>query len=57
MTVRHVTRALSGNVLYHFIADDFTPYATFGVGVMGANADVEHVGLVADDTTTELAWN
>ena len=50
---------LSGNVLYHFRAENFTPYVTFGMGLIGANADVEGIapGLVDDDTVTEFAWN
>lgn len=49
--------SLSANVLYHFTGEDFTPYIVGGVGMMAANADVEDVGLLPDDTSTEFAWN
>jgi opacity protein-like surface antigen len=49
--------SLSGNLLYHFTGEDFTPYVVGGVGVMAANADAEALGVIADDTSTEFAWN
>jgi opacity protein-like surface antigen len=51
---------LSGNVLYHFLQEDFTPYATFGLGWMGASADFEDTDLdlfFDDDTANKFAWN
>lgn len=47
----------SANVLYHFTAEDFTPYVTAGIGVLGVNTDAEETGLISDDTSTEFAWN
>ena len=49
--------AFSGNVLYHFTAQDFTPYATIGLGYMFADTDASSTGLVDDDTAGRLAWN
>lgn len=49
--------SLAANVLYHFTADDFTPYATLGLGMMFADAEVEDTGIVDDDTDSALAWN
>lgn len=50
--------SLAANVLYHFTADDFTPYATIGLGMMFADAEVEDVvDAVDDDTDSALAWN
>ena len=49
--------SLSGNVLYHFLARDVTPYVALGLGVLGADTEAEDTGLVADDTSYELAWN
>lgn len=49
--------SFAANVLYHFTADDFTPYATLGVGYMFANADIEDTGLTDDDTEGAFAWN
>jgi opacity protein-like surface antigen len=49
--------SLAGNVLYHFAADDFTPYATLGIGYMFADTDAEGTGLVGDDTEGAFAWN
>jgi opacity protein-like surface antigen len=49
--------SLSGNVLYNFRGEDFTPYVVGGLGVMSANADAEDLGLTEDDTSTEFAWN
>ena len=47
----------TANVLYHFTAEDFTPYVTAGFGVLGADTDAESTGLISDDTATEFAWN
>lgn len=48
--------SLSGNVLYHFLRANSTPYATFGIGVVGSNPDTS--GLAVDlDSTTGFAWN
>lgn len=47
---------LSANVLYHFTADNFSPYVTGGLGLMGADADIPAT-IDADDSTTEFAWN
>lgn len=47
----------SANVLYHFVAEDFTPYVTGGIGLLGADTDAESTGLIADDTSTGFAWN
>ena len=49
--------SLSANVLYHFVAEDFTPYVTAGFGLLGADTDAEGTGLINDDTSTEFAWN
>jgi len=48
---------LSGNVLYHFVADDFAPYVTAGIGVMNTDAAAESTGLLSDDTSFGFAWN
>jgi opacity protein-like surface antigen len=48
---------LSGNVLYHFIADEFSPYVTAGIGVMNADTEADNSGLIADDTAFSFAWN
>src|SRR5690606_4086153 len=42
--------SLSGNLLYHFLAEDFTPYLAIGLGVLGSHTDAEDLGLVDDDT-------
>ena len=47
----------SANVLYHFLQQDFTPYVTGGIGLLGADTDAESTGLINDDTSTEFAWN
>ena len=49
--------SLAANVLYHFAADDFTPYATLGVGFMFADTDAEATGLTDDETEGAFAWN
>lgn len=49
--------SVSGNVLYHFRADNFTPYIVGGVGMMGADTNAEELGLDVDDTSTKFAWN
>jgi opacity protein-like surface antigen len=49
--------SLSGNVLYHFLARDVTPYVALGLGTLGADTDAEDVFGLEDDTTTELSWN
>jgi opacity protein-like surface antigen len=49
--------SVSGNVLYHFTAENFTPYIVGGVGVMGADTNAEELGLEVDDTDTKFAWN
>lgn len=49
--------SLSANVLYHFTADDFTPYIAGGIGMMTADANAEDLGLIDDDTSSEFAWN
>ena len=51
------TWQLSGNVLYHFLARDVTPYLALGLGVLGADTEAEATGLIADDTDYQLAWN
>jgi opacity protein-like surface antigen len=49
---------LSGSALYHFRPnDDFTPYLAAGLGFATANADLDKVGLVGDDTSTKFVWN
>ena len=48
---------LSGNVLYHFAQPDFTPYVTAGVGVMGADNDIDDLFPDVDADTTAFAWN
>ena len=47
----------SANVLYHFLQQDFTPYVTGGIGLLGADTEAESTGLIGDDTSTEFAWN
>jgi opacity protein-like surface antigen len=50
--------SLSANVLYHFTAETgFTPYVAGGLGVMGADTNVEDLNLTGDDTSTNFAWN
>jgi opacity protein-like surface antigen len=52
--------SLSANVLYHFIgeAENFTPYAVGGLGVLNGDADVENITpLVEDDTSSVFSWN
>ena len=48
---------LSGNVLYHFVARNVTPYATGGLGLLAAHTDAEETGLVDDDTSYEFTVN
>jgi opacity protein-like surface antigen len=52
------TNVLTGNlnVLYHFAADNFAPYATVGLGFGHARADWAPLGL-PDETSTELMLN
>lgn len=49
--------SLSGNVLYHFLARDVRPYVALGLGVLGADTEAEDTGLIADDTSYDMAWN
>jgi opacity protein-like surface antigen len=50
--------SLAANVLYHFTAEDFTPYVTLGLGYMFADAEIEDVTpIVDDDTEGAFAWN
>lgn len=49
---------LSGNVLYHFLGtEQFTPYATAGIGMMNTDAEAEGTDLIEDDTRFGFAWN
>lgn len=48
---------LSANALYHFTTENLSPYLTAGIGVLGADADLEGTGIIDDDTTTDFAWN
>jgi opacity protein-like surface antigen len=49
---------LSGNVLYHFLGtEQFTPYATAGIGTMNTDAEAEGTDLIDDDTRFGFAWN
>ena len=48
---------LSANLLYHFTADRVTPYVAAGLGILNAHADLEEVGLIGDDTSTEFGLN
>jgi opacity protein-like surface antigen len=50
---------LSGNVLYHFITqENFTPYVTAGIGVLGSSPDLP-TDLFPDvnERTNSFAWN
>jgi hypothetical protein len=48
----------NGNVVYHFLHNDFTPYATVGLGVLGSNPDIANSLLPAtDNSTTTFAFN
>ena len=38
---------LSGNVLYHFLQEDFTPYATFGFGFFDRGEQAEELRVVS----------
>lgn len=50
--------SVSGNVLYNFAGQTgFTPYVAGGLGMLSADANAEDLGLAADDTSTEFAWN
>lgn len=49
--------SLSANMLYHFTADDFTPYVAGGLGVMGTETDIDELGLADDNGATKFAWN
>jgi opacity protein-like surface antigen len=49
--------SLSANLLYHFTADDFTPYVAGGIGVMGVETDIDELGLTDDNGATKFAWN
>jgi opacity protein-like surface antigen len=50
--------SVSGNVLYNFAGQTgFTPYVVGGLGMLSADANAEDLGLAADDTSTEFAWN
>jgi len=50
---------LSGDVLYHFLRPDFTPYVALGLGVVGSNPDVDVSEFLNsdEDSTTTFAWN
>ena len=48
---------LSANVLYHFTAENVSPYLTAGLGVIGANADLPAPLPDVDDSTTEFGLN
>jgi opacity protein-like surface antigen len=50
--------SVSANLLYNFTGQTgFTPYVAGGIGVLGADADAEDLGLAEDNTSTEFAWN
>ena len=49
--------SVTANVLYHFTAERTTPYLAAGLGVVTADSNLEDVGLVGDDTSTQFAWN
>lgn len=49
--------SLSANLLYHFIAEDITPYVTGGIGVMFAFTDASDTGFADDDNDAAFAWN
>ena len=49
--------SLSANVLYHFSAEEFSPYVTGGIGAMFAFTNASDTGLVEDDNDTAFAWN
>jgi opacity protein-like surface antigen len=49
--------SLSANVLYNFTGENLTPYVAAGLGMLSGDAEVEDIGLVEDDTSTEFAWN
>lgn len=46
---------LSFNALYHFTAEDFSPYLTAGLGVIGADAEINDVDI--DDSDTKFGLN
>jgi opacity protein-like surface antigen len=49
---------LNANVLYHFLEPSFTPYVTFGIGVLGSNPDIpQELFPEVDGRTTTFAWN
>ncbi len=49
---------LSANVLYHFVQPSFTPYVTFGIGVVGSSPDIPtDLFPDVDDRTNTFAWN
>jgi opacity protein-like surface antigen len=47
----------SGNVLYHFAAEQVAPYVTLGIGLGHARADLEGLFVDVDETSTEFALN
>jgi opacity protein-like surface antigen len=49
--------SLSGNVLYHFLRENFTPYATVGIGVLSANVDLPPGLDLVERSTTGFAFN
>jgi opacity protein-like surface antigen len=51
------TWSLGGNMLYHFLAEDFTPYVTGGIGIIGAFTDAAATGLTTDENEHAFAWN
>jgi hypothetical protein len=49
---------LTGNVLYHFTRERFTPYAVVGLGVINSNPDTPSFGVdVAETDGSGLVWN
>jgi hypothetical protein len=48
---------MSANLLYHFTGQRTTLYVAGGLGFMPADSDLEDVGLVGDDTSTQFVWN
>jgi opacity protein-like surface antigen len=49
---------LSGNVLYHFSRENFTPYAAVGLGLVSANPDLPLIDeQMVEGQTTSFAFN
>jgi len=49
--------AISGNVLYHFTAENVTPYVTGGLSTLGVNADEDDLLGLEDETEWNLGFN